>query len=276
MIMLRALLQLLARRIAENLPAIVTCVVLVIVTAQYIRHASLAIPTGGTQLGRVYGWIGLALIVFLASYSLRKRWQVLWPGSLEAWLRWHTFLGILALGLIFLHSGFRTGGIFEAGSLIMLTATVISGILGLFVFVLIPPLFSALDTRTRVPDLPEEIATTMAEIRQIGESCSEPARAFVERDLLERLAHSRVSWRKPELRASEELLRDVVSSLSGERTEVINRLRELAADVMEKRRQAALHWHVKLIEAAGLHIHVALTTALLFLVAAHLFTVWYY
>jgi len=45
---------------------------------------------------------------------------------------------------------------------------------------------------------------------------------------------------------------------------------------MEKRRQAALHWHVKLIEAAGLHIHVALTTALLFLVAAHLFTVWYY
>jgi len=267
---------LVARRIRGELPAVATCVVLVLFAAWYPRHTCVAVPTGDTQLGRFYGWISLALVVFLASYSLRKRWQILWPGSLETWLRWHLFLSVLALALVSLHSGFRFGGAFEAGSLVLLTATVINGLLGVVLFMFIPSLLSALDTRSRVADLPEEIAGAMDEIRQIAHNCSQPLRTVVEREVLGELERPGVSWRKRELAASEELLRTLGSSRFDEDTEVLKRLCELAAEVVDKHQQVALHRNTKLIEAAGLHIHVALTTALLFLVAAHLFTVWYY
>ena len=266
----------LAKRIADNLAATVTCVVLGLLAAQYMRQSHFSMPGAGTQLGQICGWVGFAIIIFLTSYSIRKRWQILWPGSLETWLRWHTFLGTLAIGAVLVHSGFRLGGIFEAGSLVVLIATVISGLFGVLLFLRIPNMLSFLDTRQRVADLPAEIARSVAEMRKMAEVCPESLRATVERELVDRVVRSKVFGRRRDLISSTELLRMAGLSRPDEGTEVIERLCELAAEVAEKKRQVALYSYVKLIEAAGLHIHVALTTALLFLVGAHLFTVWYY
>ncbi len=258
------------------MPAIATCIALVVFAALYLKETQVSIPAGGTPLSRFYGWTGLGLTLFLTCYSLRKRWQILWPGSLEAWLRWHVFLSVLALAVVLFHSGFRFGGTFEAGTLILLTAITINGFLGIVMFMLIPPMLSAFDTRSRVEDLPEEVAGAITQMHRLSETYSGPLREAVERDLLDRLECPRTSWRKARLPTSEDLLQSVGLSVADEKTEVLDQLHELAASVMEKQRHITLNRRVKLIEAAGLHVHVALTTALLFLVAAHLFSVWYY
>lgn len=104
--------------------------------------------TGGTTAGLWFGIIGTLLMVIVGLLSaLRKVPGWSWLGSRKAWMKAHIWLGLLSVVVILAHSGFRFGGGLEKCLWIVLTAIVVSGIIGLVLQQVLP----AVITR-RVPE----------------------------------------------------------------------------------------------------------------------------
>lgn len=85
------------------------------------------------------GVIGATMItVGVALYSSRKRIRALWNlGKLSSWLEFHIFLCLVGPILVIYHTTFKAGGI-AAISLWTMLSVASSGIVGRFLYVLIP------------------------------------------------------------------------------------------------------------------------------------------
>lgn len=94
-------------------------------------------PSG--LIGHGYGIVGsLFVIVGVAVYEIRKRIKLFMRfGALKHWLELHIFLCTLGPLLILFHTAFKFGGIISIGFWSM-TAVVISGIIGRFIYLQIP------------------------------------------------------------------------------------------------------------------------------------------
>ena len=95
--------------------------------------------TGGTTAGLWFGVAGSLLMIFAGLLSVHRRLPVRrWLGSRQTWLRAHIWLGTLSAVLIYCHSGPRLGGPLEIALWVVLTITIVSGILGLVVQAIMP------------------------------------------------------------------------------------------------------------------------------------------
>jgi hypothetical protein len=93
-------------------------------------------PAG--YLGLLYGIIGLAMMVAMHLYSLRKRVKPLRRfGGLTKWLNVHIFLGIFGPLFVVLHTSFRVQGL-VAISFWSMVAVAVSGFLGRYLYNQIP------------------------------------------------------------------------------------------------------------------------------------------
>lgn len=101
-----------------------------------ISHEMLK-PSG--LIGHGLGIIGSALMVLgVVIYMVRKRVRrFVRVGSLKYWLEFHIFLCTLGPVMILFHTAFKFGGL-VAVSFWSMTAVVISGIIGKFIYVQIP------------------------------------------------------------------------------------------------------------------------------------------
>ncbi len=99
-------------------------------------HADLK-PSG--TVGHGLGIVGATMIVVgIAMYSTRKRVRALWGlGKLSRWLEVHMFLCLLGPTLVIYHTTFKAGGI-AAISLWTMLSVMASGLVGRFLYVLIP------------------------------------------------------------------------------------------------------------------------------------------
>ena len=99
--------------------------------------------TGGTTAGLWFGVAGSGLMIFAGLLSVHRRLPVRrWLGSRQTWLRAHIWLGSLSAVLIFCHAGPRLGGPLEVALWVVLTITIVSGILGLVVQAIVPRLMT--------------------------------------------------------------------------------------------------------------------------------------
>ncbi len=94
-------------------------------------------PSGSYSHG--LGVIGATMITLgVALYSSRKRVRALWNlGKLSSWLEFHIFLCLVGPVLVIYHTTFKAGGI-AAISLWTMLSVASSGIVGRFLYVLIP------------------------------------------------------------------------------------------------------------------------------------------
>ncbi len=94
-------------------------------------------PSGTFSHG--LGIVGASMITIgVALYSSRKRIRALWNlGKLSSWLEFHIFLCLLGPVLVIYHTTFKAGGI-AAISLWTMLSVAASGIVGRFLYVLIP------------------------------------------------------------------------------------------------------------------------------------------
>ncbi|MDQ6809101.1 MAG: hypothetical protein M3Z64_06705 [Verrucomicrobiota bacterium] len=86
---------------------------------------------GGTPLGLWFGSISLAIFVFAALLSLRKKIPLWRIGTVQRWLRAHIWLTLLTIPLVILHSGFRLGGPMTMLLMALYAIVMLSGIYGL-------------------------------------------------------------------------------------------------------------------------------------------------
>jgi len=106
---------------------IVICAVLV----AFFIHATVddAVPAA-SQVGRVYGLIGVALMAFLAAYGIRRYAYRARIMRLETWYRAHLVLGVVTLTLLGCHSGFAFRSMFLGTLQVSFWGAVLTGIFG--------------------------------------------------------------------------------------------------------------------------------------------------
>ncbi|MEW5249577.1 FAD-dependent oxidoreductase [Microbulbifer sp. 2201CG32-9] len=82
---------------------------------------------------QVSGYTLLSLCLLTASLSLRKRWQRLKTGHMDHWRYVHSLIGLLALLVLVVHTGFRLGeNLNLALMLVFLAATTTGSLVGVF------------------------------------------------------------------------------------------------------------------------------------------------
>ena len=84
---------------------------------------------GHTQRGHVVGWLGLAVIMLVFVYSLKKRYG-LNVGTPRGWLRVHIVAGVVGPVLILVHSGSHFHALVPVVTMVIMAIIVMSGIIG--------------------------------------------------------------------------------------------------------------------------------------------------
>jgi hypothetical protein len=97
----------------------------------YIAYAiETPLPGGGTAIGLVFGSVALALMLFAAGLSVRKRFPIWRIGRAKVWMRAHLWLGFLALPMVLFHASFHARGALAFILLWLTIIVVVSGIVG--------------------------------------------------------------------------------------------------------------------------------------------------
>src|SRR5687768_7172611 len=131
---------------------------------------------GGTPLGLWFGAISLAIFIFAALLSLRKKIPLWRVGTVQRWLRAHIWLTLLTIPLILLHSGFRLGGPMTTLLMALYALVMVSGIYGLFLQHLMPRLMKErLPAETvfeQIPHIRTQLAAAAEKMRDSFKSAN--------------------------------------------------------------------------------------------------------
>jgi hypothetical protein len=109
---------------------------------------ALAAPPARSDPGLLLGGAAAVLVAITASRGLRRRLIAVRIGSAAGWLRAHLWLGLLSLVFALAHSGFRLGGGLSTALTLVLTAAVLSGVLGVALQRVLTREINALSTDT--------------------------------------------------------------------------------------------------------------------------------
>lgn len=79
------------------------------------------------------GYVMIAVVLFLATYNIRKKVPFLPLGTSATWLQWHLYVGLGSIGVFALHTGLHwPTGILETCLFWLYASTAVSGLLGLY------------------------------------------------------------------------------------------------------------------------------------------------
>lgn len=125
-------------------------------------------PSGSTPLGLIYGWLGFIAILVLMFLGIRKRWHASHWGTVQGWTSSHVYLGLLTLLIIPMHAGFRFGWDVHTLAFALLTIVVLSGIIGIWLYLTIPPKLTHYESGM-LPDKAEaEINQILKELKSLA------------------------------------------------------------------------------------------------------------
>ena len=115
------------------------------------------LPIPGIEIATVYtlGIVAVLLILFILTYSVRKRLARGMPGRLDNWLWAHIYLGILALFIIALHAEFRFGLDYNTIAVIFLILVIVTGAVGRYFYKSVP---------TKIVSEQEKVLEQLAEV----------------------------------------------------------------------------------------------------------------
>ncbi len=141
-------------------------VAVVLITAGYVVMSlhQRTIPAPGGLEGHLVGSVGFLLMIMTETlYSLRKRSRraARW-GSMQSWLRFHIFTGIVGPYMVLLHTSWRFNGL--AGIVTLLTLVVVlSGFIGRYIYTVVPR--STVGVELESGDMETQIQTAEAKLR---------------------------------------------------------------------------------------------------------------
>lgn len=95
---------------------------------------------GGTPLGLIFGIVSFLIFVFAALLGWRRKHPSWRLGRMQFWMKGHIWLTFLSLPLVFMHAGFRFGGLMTSALMWVYLAVMISGVFGLVLQHILPRL----------------------------------------------------------------------------------------------------------------------------------------
>jgi putative flippase GtrA len=112
----------------------------IIITGIYalVVYSTRAIPAAASLFGHLIGIIGFLLMLMTETlYSFRKRSRKGRWGSMQFWLQFHIFTGLVGPYMVLLHTSWKCNGL--AGATTLLTIIiVISGFIGRYIYTRVP------------------------------------------------------------------------------------------------------------------------------------------
>jgi hypothetical protein len=158
--------------LSEHLPWIVACLVVAALSVFWFAAASMGQadwPGGSSWPGITFGVVGGSICLFEFLLWPRKKVRTWRIGRVQTWMRAHIWLGLLAVPLLVLHTGFRWGGLLSTVLMILFLVVIASGVWGLVLQQFIP--------KTMLADLPAE--TIFSQIPHVSAQFAEEADRMV-------------------------------------------------------------------------------------------------
>lgn len=138
---------------------------LALATVLYLVYVSRSLggARAGSWPGLIYGFAGLALMLYAGVLGLRRRvptWRV---GRAATWMKGHVWLGLLSYVLILFHSGFQLGGPLTLVLMTLFTVVVASGIYGVVLQQYVPTMML---NRVPLETVYEQIDSVVKQLRE--------------------------------------------------------------------------------------------------------------
>ena len=221
------------------------------------------------------GLVGLVGVAVVMTYPMRKQIYRRRAGALRYWLLAHVYIGAIAGVVLLLHSGTRTGGLLTTLLYVAFDLTIISGLIGVIAYALVPRVMTRIEGE---PLLVEDLEKRREELRQDTRKIYEKSEGWLKDELRDRVYPRFLSyeflWRQ--LRRQEELK----ALLAQARQEFKDRTMRTATDeerdllisaveaaVMLRRVDAllALHWLLRV----WIPMHIVSTALMIALMLVH-------
>jgi hypothetical protein len=125
--------------VSRNRELLAALITVVVVSALYIGlSAYLGVPASSSPLGHMLGVIGFGLMLLTeVGYSSRKRSTGRVRGTMQSWLGFHIYTGIVGPYLVLLHTAWHFSGLAALLTLMMLLV-VASGFVGRYIYTAVP------------------------------------------------------------------------------------------------------------------------------------------
>ncbi len=119
-------------------------------------------PGGWLTMRWLTGLTGLASIVWVMAYPMRKQIYRRRAGALRYWLLSHVYLGVLAGVLLLVHGGASSGGLLTTLLMISFDLVIATGLFGAACYIIVPRFMTRIE---REPLLIEDLEARQKELR---------------------------------------------------------------------------------------------------------------
>jgi hypothetical protein len=253
---------------------------LVALLASYWVFARGGFAHGSSPVGLVYGGLALLLLLFLLSYSARKRYHRGVPGSLETWCQAHLYLGLLVVVAVLLHSGFRFEDKVAVAALVVMGLVSASGLFGAVLYTVVPFLLTGAESNLSPAELSSQLNQQALVMNRLtadrSEALQEISRMVVANSRPGRLAGWRLMLRAPSAQGESAPWRARLADVPPAEAKDLDQLLVQVRQFEELQRALKHQQRYRNLLLVWLYLHVPLSAALVVLVAAHLVAAFYY
>jgi Fe-S-cluster-containing dehydrogenase component/CRP-like cAMP-binding protein len=250
-------------------------------TVKFTQDTALS-PGSWLTMRWITGLVGLAGIVWVMLYPIRKQVYRRRAGALRYWMITHIYVGVLAGVVLLVHGGTSSGGLLTTLLMISFDLVIASGVFGAVCYVVVPRFMTRIE---REPLLVEDLEARRDELRaELVRTASEAADPRL-REVIETKVRRRflgLGYLIKQYFGKEDLA-EMLATARGEFREIADGMSRLdAAKLMEAvenaatlRRVDALIYLHKMLKL-WLPPHVLFTALMLVLMAVHIVQVAYF
>lgn len=230
----------------------------------------------------ITGLVGLVGIIGVMIYPARKQIYLRRAGPLRYWLLSHTYLGTIAAIMIFLHGGRNSGGALTTALMISFDLTILTGVVGIILYVFIPRLMTKIEgTPLLIDDLKARGEELKDELNHLQVSAPEPAGSIIKRKIIPRFLSAGYvighyfkhnSLDSEYARAKKKVRKSIESAPIGNARDAVVRAVEVATTAARADALIYLHRSLKIWLAP----HIIFTSLMLALMLVHIVQVIYY
>ena len=131
------------------------------------------------------GLAGLAGVVVVMTYPLRKQIYRRRAGALRYWLLAHVYFGALAGILLFMHAGFQTGGLLTTLLYFSFVGVILSGLFGIVSYIVAPRILTRIEGE---PLLIEDLIGRRSELKEELETITNKSEGWLREEIEERVS----------------------------------------------------------------------------------------
>ena len=123
---------------------------------------------GATPVGLALGVVATTLMLWLTWFGVRKRRYQPGGAPLRGWLSAHVYLGVTLLLLVPLHCAFRFGWNIHTLAYLLMTAVILSGMIGVAIYTVVPERMTQNRPGERLSALFEQVGALDAESKTVA------------------------------------------------------------------------------------------------------------